>query len=175
MKQNEKQPEIKLTEKQKIFCLEYIVDFNGAHAAIRAGYSKKTAGVIANENLNKPYLQNHIRKLIDKRADKTGVTSERVIEEFKKIAFSSIAHLHNTWISLKEFEDLTDDQKDTIESIKTRIRSYKENEELIKVEEIQIKLYDKVRALENLGKHTGIYEADNKQKPIIPITGMEIK
>ena len=52
-----------LTAKQKRFCDEYLIDLNATQAAIRAGYSKKTAGVIANENLNKPY----IKKYIDER------------------------------------------------------------------------------------------------------------
>ena len=53
----------KMTEKQKRFCDEYLVDLNGTQAAIRAGYSKKSANVIAAENLTKPY----IRKYIDER------------------------------------------------------------------------------------------------------------
>ena len=52
-----------LTEKQKRFCDEYLVDLNGTQAAIRAGYSEKTARTIAAENLTKP----NIRKYIDER------------------------------------------------------------------------------------------------------------
>ena len=50
----------KLTEKQKRFCDEYLVDLNATQAAIRAGYSKKTARAIANENLTKPYIKEYI-------------------------------------------------------------------------------------------------------------------
>ena len=55
--------ENKMTEKQKRFCDEYLIDLNATQAAIRAGYSKKTARVIGNENLMKPY----IKKYIDER------------------------------------------------------------------------------------------------------------
>ena len=53
----------KMTAKQRLFCDEYLIDLNATQAAIRAGYSKKTAGVIGDENLKKPY----IREYIDKR------------------------------------------------------------------------------------------------------------
>lgn len=52
----------KLTAKQQRFCDEYLIDLNATQAAIRAGYSKKTAGVIATENLQKPYIKEYIEK-----------------------------------------------------------------------------------------------------------------
>lgn len=53
---------MKMTEKQKKFCDYYITSGNGAESAIKAGYSKKTARTIANENLTKPYIQEYIEK-----------------------------------------------------------------------------------------------------------------
>lgn len=50
----------KMTPKQKRFCDEYLIDLNATQAAIRAGYSKKTANVIGMENLTKPYLKEYI-------------------------------------------------------------------------------------------------------------------
>lgn len=52
----------KMTAKQQRFCDEYLIDLNATQAAIRAGYSKKTANVIANENLTKPYIKEYIEK-----------------------------------------------------------------------------------------------------------------
>jgi phage terminase small subunit len=52
--------EKKLTPKQQRFCDEYLIDLNATQAAIRAGYSEKTASVIGNENLGKPYLKEYI-------------------------------------------------------------------------------------------------------------------
>lgn len=52
----------KLTTKQKRFCDEYLIDLNATQAAIRAGYSEKSAKVIAAENLSKPNLKEHIEK-----------------------------------------------------------------------------------------------------------------
>lgn len=60
----------KMTAKQMRFCDEYLIDLNATQAAIRAGYSEKTAGVIANENLNKPYISEYIKKrMAEKEAE----------------------------------------------------------------------------------------------------------
>ena len=91
----------------------------------------------------------------------------RVLNEHIKLAFSSIAHLHNTWISRKEFETLTEDQKSTIAEIDTKIKyEYEFNpkskeKEPIKVEYIKIKLYDKQKSLDSISKMLG-YDAPTK-------------
>lgn len=156
-----------LNIKQQRFCEEYIIDFNGTQAAIRAGYSEKTSYSISSENLKKPEIQQYIATLISKVSKKTEITAERVAAEFAKIAFSSIAHLHNSWIDLKDFESLTEDQKASIESIKTRRKEITGHDGSTGIYDVEvfIKLYDKQKALENLGKYTGeFYEKDNEQK-----------
>ena len=52
----------KMTAKQMRFCDEYLIDLNATQAAIRAGYSEKTAGAMGAENLKKPYIQDYIKK-----------------------------------------------------------------------------------------------------------------
>lgn len=62
--------EKKLTAKQKRFCDEYLIDMNITQAAIRAGYSKKTAYAIGQENLKKPTLKEYIEKrMAEKEAE----------------------------------------------------------------------------------------------------------
>ena len=78
----------KLTEKQKRFCEEYLIDLNATQAAKRAGYSEKTAFSIGVENLKKPLIQEYLQDLMKYRSERTGVTAEKVIEELEKIAFS---------------------------------------------------------------------------------------
>ena len=75
-----------LTEKQKAFCREYVVDLNATRAAIRAGYSQKTARQIATENLSKPAIQEAIRVLQDERAERTQVDADFVVERLRAIA-----------------------------------------------------------------------------------------
>ena len=58
-----------MTEKQKLFCEEYLIDLNATQAALRAGYSKKTAYSIGNENLKKPEIQEYIQKLLKEKQD----------------------------------------------------------------------------------------------------------
>lgn len=81
-------PNKKLTEKQKRFCEEYLIDLNATQAAIRAGYSSKTASRIAIELLNKTHVSKYLAELMRKRSESTKITSEQVVKELEKIAFS---------------------------------------------------------------------------------------
>lgn len=69
-----------LTAKQQRFVDEYLIDLNATQAAIRAGYSAKTAGAIGNENLQKPAIAAAIMDAKDARAERTEVTAEWVVE-----------------------------------------------------------------------------------------------
>lgn len=69
----------KLTRKQEAFVREYLIDLNGTQAAIRAGYSKRTAHKIATENLHKPAITAALQKKMDKRAEKTEISSDFVL------------------------------------------------------------------------------------------------
>jgi len=71
----------KLNDKQKRFCQEYIKDFNGKRAAISAGYSKKTARSIANENLTKPDIQTYLEKLKAPITKKLEIDTEWVLKK----------------------------------------------------------------------------------------------
>ena len=73
----------KLTKKQEAFCREYVVDFNGTQAAIRAGYSKKTAKVSASENLTKPNIQDFINELQGKQAKRLEITADELTLFFR--------------------------------------------------------------------------------------------
>lgn len=78
---------MKLTDKQKRFCEEYLIDFNSTQSAIRAGYSKKTAGSIGSENLKKPEIQEYIKKLQDKTSERLQITRESLLIDLQ--------HLHD--------------------------------------------------------------------------------
>lgn len=101
---------MELTDKQKIFISEYVVDFNGTRAAIKAGYSKNSARQIATELLSKPYIRVEIDKVINELNEKCHIKRERVINEIASIAFDDISNYMNfgtdedgsTWVKLKE-------------------------------------------------------------------------
>lgn len=78
----------KLTEKQKRFCEEYLIDLNVTQSALRAGYSEKTAYSIGNENLKKPEIQKYISELMKKQSERTNITADKVLSELEKVAFT---------------------------------------------------------------------------------------
>lgn len=75
----------KLTAKQEAFCREYLIDLNATQAAIRAGYSEKTAKDIACENLAKPNIAQKIAELSEARSKRTEVDADYVLKRAKMI------------------------------------------------------------------------------------------
>lgn len=71
---------MKLTAKQKLFCDEYIISLNATQAAIKAGYSKKTARKIAAENLTKPVIQNYISERMKQKESSLIATQDEVLQ-----------------------------------------------------------------------------------------------
>jgi len=179
-----------LTDKQKSFCEEYIVDLNATQAAIRAGYSKESARQIATENLSKPNIQNEIERLKRARSKRTQITADRVLEELATIGYSKITD----YLEVVEKEVVVGYKKDDKGQydyeqpiIRTKkVVEIKETEEMdseaIKaVSEIKqgangisLKLYDKPSALEDIGRHLGMWK-DRIEHNINNITGVEIE
>lgn len=159
-----------LTEKQKAFCREYIYDWNGRRAAIAAGYSEKTAAEMAYENLNKPHIKAYIDEIQKDLEKIAGMSRLRVLREHERLAFSSIAHLHETWVSRKVFEDLSEDQKSCIAEIQTQTRTeIKDDGVAVQVDFVKIKLYDKQKSLDSISKMLG-YNAAEKMDLNLPET-----
>lgn len=75
---------MKLTEKQKRFCDEYLIDLNATQAAIRAGYSKKTANRIATENMSKPVIRNYIDERLKQLEDERIAKADEVLKYLTK-------------------------------------------------------------------------------------------
>jgi phage terminase small subunit len=82
-----------LTAKQQRFIGEYLIDLNATQAAIRAGYSAKTAGQIGDENLKKPEIAEAVAARQAVISQKLEVTQERVVAELAKIGFSDVRRL----------------------------------------------------------------------------------
>ena len=74
-----------LTAKQKLFVAEYLIDLNATQAAIRSGYSEKTAQAIGAENLTKPLIASAIQEAMDKRSAKTEINAEYVLNGIKGV------------------------------------------------------------------------------------------
>ncbi len=149
-----------MNKKTKKFCHEYIIDLNATQAAIRAGYSERSAYSIGNRLLKKDEVQGLIQELQTDLQKASGLTALKILKEHEKIAFSSIAHLHNTWIELKDFEALTDDERAAIKSISTKVVKRnigtKENPDIVDVEYIKLELWDKQKALDSISNLLGL-------------------
>lgn len=151
----------KLTDKQKKFCEEYVIDFNGTQAAIRAGYSKKTAQEQSARLLSNVIISEYVKKLQDKLSKKSEITAEMVLNELAKIAFSNVQDLIVKGYTLEEIQELKREHAAAIKSVKYKV-THGESPST----EIGFEVYDKRAALEAIGKHLGFFEVDNKQKSI---------
>lgn len=161
----------KLTPKQKAFVQEYLVDLNATQAAIRAGYSQKTAEQMGYKLVQKSSVQEAIQEAMRNREIRTEITQDKVLKELAKIAFSSGAdfaqvktekrkkqiwndstqeyeekEVEEQFVELFDTEKLPADKKAAISGIKEGKYG------------IEVSSCDKVRALELIGKHLGMFK-----------------
>jgi phage terminase small subunit len=154
----------RMTEKQKRFVEEYLIDLNATQAAIRAGYKVDNAGQTATENLTKPYIAEAIEKALAERSRRTGINQDRVIQELAKIAFVNITDVVNSDCGILPDADKAD--LAAIESVKVKTIQTKSGEVGI---EREVKLSSKLKALEMLGKHLGMWNDKLDVNMNIPI------
>jgi phage terminase small subunit len=99
----------KLTPKQARFVQQYLVDLNATAAAERAGYSKRTAKSIGHDLLKNEKVSEAIAKAMGKRAERTGITADRVLQELARIAFFDPRSLLNPDGTSRPVNELDDD------------------------------------------------------------------
>ncbi|MBE6723145.1 MAG: terminase small subunit [Ruminococcaceae bacterium] len=141
-----------MTNKQKRFCEEYLIDLNATQAAVRAGYSTSTAGAIGAENLKKPQIRACIDKALAEQSKRTGVTADRVVRELAKVAFVNSADVVD-FNSATVKPDASKDNTAAIASVRVKTIPTKDGDGV----EREIKLADKLKALELLGKRYGLF------------------
>ncbi|MFR4998771.1 terminase small subunit [Clostridium cadaveris] len=143
----------KLTEKQQRFVEEYLIDLNATQAAIRAGYKPSSARQVGTENMSKPSIRACIDQAIAERSKRTGINQDRVIRELARLAFvnaSDVIDMDEASIKCNASEDDTA----AIASVKVKTIPTKEGDGV----EREIRLNDKLKALELLGKHLGMFK-----------------
>lgn len=160
----------KLTPKQQAFVNEYLIDLNATQAAIRAGYSQKTANRIATENLSKPVIQAEIQKAIKEREKRTEINQDFVLRELFAIANANgvdFVHVVEEPIIVNGSYVMNPDtgelKKHEVVKITPTDKLPKEKQKAISnIKEtrngIEVNTHDKVRALELLGKHLGMFK-----------------
>ncbi|MDE6590071.1 MAG: terminase small subunit [Oscillospiraceae bacterium] len=138
-----------LTPKQKQFVAEYLVDLNATAAAKRAGYKDPNFG---RQLITKTNVSAAIQKAIQDRERRTEITQDMVVQELAKVAFANgtvYARVTGggTQVELTDTDRLTADQRAAISCVKEGKYG------------IEVSTYDKVRALELLGKHLGVFDS----------------
>lgn len=138
-----------LTAKQQAFVLEYLVDLNATQAAIRAGYKEKNAYQTGAENLRKPQIQKAIQEAREAQAVRTQITADRVLQELAAIAFADAS----------EYQTVEGDELVLLDSVRIpadkrrAIQGYKRGKF-----GPEVVLADKMKALELIGKHLGMFD-----------------
>lgn len=140
---------VPVTEKQKRFVEEYLIDLNATQAAIRAGYSPKTANEQGAQNLAKLSISTAISKAMAERSKRTGINQNRVLQELARIGFANITDIVDPETA-KIRPDASPDDLACIQSIKVKPNEFGVERE--------VKLYDKKSALVDLGRHLGLFK-----------------
>lgn len=156
----------KLTPKQRRFVEEYLIDLNATQAAIRAGYSHKTARQIGEQNLSKLDIANAISEAKQKRSIRTEITQDMVLKELAKIGFSDIRKVirwGNTTVR-KAINAEGEEVEETYHGIALIDSSEIDDETAAAIAEVsegrdglKVKLHDKKSALVDIGRHLGMF------------------
>lgn len=151
-----------LTKKQELFVQEYVVDFNGTAAAIRAGYSKKTATLIATQNVRKPNIKFRIDAVLEARAAVNAITVNRILEEYGKLAFMDPRKFFKEDGSVLDVTELDDSSAACVAGMDISVvKKEGTTTEYIK----KIRLTDKSKALKDLATYLHMFaEKDDSGK-----------
>ena len=141
-----------MTNKQERFCEEYMIDLNATQAAIRAGYSPKSAHSIATETLQKPAVRARIDKALAAQSRRTGVTADRVVRELARVAFANSQDVIDYDDATVKPEAVRDDTA-AVASVRVKTIPTKDGPGV----EREVKMHDKLKALELLGKRLGLF------------------
>lgn len=140
-----------------------MIDLNATQAAIRAGYSVNTAQQMGSENLSKPVIQTAIAKAMAERSKRTGVNQDRIVLELAKLAFVNMTDIVDKKGEIKDIA--TADDLSCIESIKYK---HSDTDSGSSVER-EVKIGSKIKALELLGKHLGMWNDKIDVNVAVPI------
>jgi phage terminase small subunit len=145
-----RQLKARMTPKQRRFVSEYLVDLNATQAAVRAGYAEKGAGQKGWQLLRwRPAIAAAVREAMHARENRTLITSDRVVQQYGRIAFADIRQMMRdgaNGLEMKKLHELTEDQAAAIAELSTDGKT------------IRLKLNDRMAALNALARHVAIYE-----------------
>lgn len=141
-----------LLASEAVFVLEYLKDSNATQAAIRAGYSPRSAKVYGCKLLAQPHVRAAMERKQAKLAAKLEISTERVLLEFARIGFASVRGLYHDNGVPKLVDEIDADTMAAISSIEPTEHGRK------------VRMHAKFPSLDALAKHLGLFKEDNKQK-----------
>lgn len=142
-----------MTDKQRRFVEEYLIDLNATQAAIRAGYKVDNAQQMGSENLSKPVIRDAIGRAMAERSKRTGINQDRVVRELARVAFVNAHDVIDTRTGGVR-DDAPADDLAAIQSVKVKQMDLDNGTSI----EREVRLNDKLKALELLGKHLGMFK-----------------
>ena len=151
-----------MTDAQKRFCDEYLIDLN-ATRAYKVAYPNckkdETASAAGSRMLGNVKVQEYIQEQQKEREERTKITQDMIVNELAKIAFLDISNLYNENGGLKNIQDIDENTRRAISSLETfeEFEGYGEDREKVG-DTKKVKLIDKTKALELLGKHLGMFK-----------------
>jgi phage terminase small subunit len=143
-----------MTPKQERFVQEYLVDLNATQAAIRAGYSKRTAEKIGSENIRKPEIAAAIEAARSERSDRTKINADWVLRRLAEEAEADVADLYTDEGALKPVHDWPMIWRKGLVS-GLDVEEVREEGEVIGTIR-KLKLSERIKRLELIGKHVGV-------------------
>jgi phage terminase small subunit len=131
---------------------------DGQRAALEIGISESTAKKWASLTLDDPDVQTHIKRLQDERSKRTAIAADRVIIELARLAFSDLADAFDNNGDLKQPNEMPEALRRAIAAMEMIDRFVGRGDDRMRVRSVKrIRLWDKVSALELLGKHLGLF------------------
>ncbi len=162
-----------LTPKQEAFVAQYLLDLNATQAAIRAGYSEKTATEQGSRLLTNVKVQEAIAKGREKTAAKLEITKERIVEELAKIGFSNMLDYMRAGTDgdpYLDFSNLTREQAAALAEVTVEDFKDGRGEDARDVRRIKFKLHDKKGALVDMAKMLGFMIEKHEHSGEISLT-----
>jgi phage terminase small subunit len=147
-----------LNDQQEAFCAEYIKDLNATKAAIRAGYSEKTAQQIGSRLLSHVVVQQRLNELKAKRAKRSEITADKILRELACLATVDLAEAYDEMGQLKPLHEIPKRVRKAMSALEVNeMFDGKGDERTVIGLNKRVKFWDKPRALELLGKHLKMF------------------
>lgn len=167
----------KLTDKQAAFVKEYLVDLNATQAAIRAGYSQKTAAIAGFENLRKPNIADAVQKAKTERSKRVQIDADEVLREVQRRAFTGLSkfiRVNSDGQPIVDLSAATPSEIDCLTEATTEGQWVGQGEDAVFIHKVKIKLGDNGKYLDMLMKHLGLFAPEKLDVKVSGMTNEEI-